>query len=257
MSDCVNCTVDNHIAMVTINRPKELNALNEDVLRSLYRIMKTMDEDQDVKVVILTGNGGRAFVAGADITAMKEMDPETAKRFSAIGHKTMNKIASMRPFVIAAINGYALGGGCELALACDMRVASEKAKLGIPEVTLGVIPGFGGTQRLPRLVGLGVAKEMMATGRQVEADEALRIGLVNKVVAPTDLISDCVEIAEQIAANSTTAISLGKQAMNSGVEVSLDKALELETNMFSFAFSTNDQKEGMDAFVEKRKAVFE
>ncbi len=257
MSDCVNCTVDNHIAMVTINRPKELNALNEEVLRSLYRTMKTMDEDQDVKVVILTGNGGKAFVAGADILSMKEMDPEAAKRFSAIGHKTMNKIASMRPFVIAAINGYALGGGCELALACDMRVASEKAKLGIPEVTLGVIPGFGGTQRLPRLVGLGVAKEMMATGRQVDADEALRIGLVNKVVAPTDLISDCVEIAEQITANSTTAISLGKQAMNSGVEVSLDKALELETNMFSFAFSTNDQKEGMDAFVEKRKAAFE
>lgn len=257
MSECVNCTIDNHIAIVVINRPKALNALNEAVLTALYNKMEELDQNKAVKVVIITGSGEKAFVAGADIAAMQKMSGEEAQRFSRLGQKTMDKIANMRPFVIASINGYALGGGCELAMACDMRIASDRAKLGIPEVTLGVFPGFGGTQRLPRLVGLGIAKELLATGRQVSANEAEKIGLVNKVVAPTELVSCCLELAEQIAENSTSAISYGKQAMTMGTETDLAHALEMEASLFGMVFTTADQKEGMDAFLSKRKPVFQ
>lgn len=257
MSECVNCTIENHIAIVVINRPKALNALNETVLTELYRKMDELNQNKDVKVVILTGSGEKAFAAGADIAAMQQMDCEEAKQFSHLGQKTMDKIANMRPFVIAAVNGYALGGGCELAMACDMRVASDKARLGIPEVTLGVFPGFGGTQRLPRLVGLGIAKELLATGRQVKADEAMSIGLVNKVVDPTELVSYCLELAEQIAGNSTSAIDYGKQAMTMGTETDLAHALEMEASLFGVVFTTPDQKEGMGAFLDKRKPEFQ
>ena len=257
MSECVNCTIENHIAIVVINRPKALNALNKEVLTALYDTMCDLDKNQDVKVVILTGSGEKAFAAGADIAAMQAMSCEEAKCFSRIGQKTMDQVASMRPFVIAAVNGYALGGGCELAMACDMRVASEKARMGIPEVTLGVFPGFGGTQRLPRLVGLGIAKELLATGRQVHADEAERSGLVNKVVCPTELLSYCLELGEQIVKNSTSAISYGKQAMTLGTEMDLAHAMEMEASLFGVVFTTHDQKEGMKAFLEKRKPVFE
>ena len=257
MSECVNCTIENHIAIVVINRPKALNALNEDVLTALYNKMTELDQDRDVKVIILTGSGEKAFVAGADIAAMQQMGCEEAKQFSRLGQKTMDKIANMRPFVIAAINGYALGGGCELAMACDMRVASNKARLGIPDVTLGVFPGFGGTQRLPRLVGLGIAKELLATGRQVKADEAMAIGLVNKVVDPTELVSYCLELAEQISGNSTSAIDYGKQAMTMGTETDLAHALEMEASLFGVVFTTPDQKEGMGAFLDKRKPEFQ
>lgn len=256
MSECVNCTIENHIAMVVLNRPKALNALNEAVLTQLYGQMEALDKNEDVKVVILTGSGEKAFAAGADIAAMQPMNCEEAKAFSRLGQRTMDQVANMRPFVIAAVNGYALGGGCELAMACDMRVASNKARLGIPEVTLGVFPGFGGTQRLPRLVGLGAAKELLATGRQIKAEEAERIGLVNKVVEPTELLSYCLELAEQISGNSTSAISYGKQAMNIGTEISQDKAMEVEACLFGTVFTTADQKEGMSAFLEKRKPKF-
>jgi len=256
MSDCVNCTIENHVAIVVINRPKALNALNEQVLTALYEKMDELDKNEDVKVVVLSGSGEKAFVAGADIAAMQPLGCEEAIKFSRLGQKTMDKVANMRPFVIAAINGYALGGGCELAMACDMRVASEKARMGIPEVTLGVFPGFGGTQRLPRLVGLGIAKELLATGRQVKADEAMRIGLVNKVVDPTELISYCLELAEQICKNSTSAISYGKQAMTMGTEMDMAHAMEMEANLFGVVFTTADQKEGMGAFLEKRKPSF-
>ena len=257
MSECVNCTIENHIAIVIINRPKPLNALNEEVLAALYKKMEELDQNKEVKVVIITGSGEKAFVAGADIAAMEKMNCEEAKNFSRLGQKTMDKIANMRSFVIASINGYALGGGCELAMACDIRVASERAKLGIPEVTLGVFPGFGGTQRLPRLVGLGIAKELLATGRQISAEEALRIGLVNKVVKSTDLVSCCLELAEQISGNSTSAISYGKQAMTQGTETDLSHGLEMEASLFGIVFTTPDQKEGMKAFLEKRKADFQ
>lgn len=256
MSKCINCSVSEGIALVEINRPEALNALNPEVLSTLHDTMEELDKTQGVKVIILTGSGEKAFVAGADISAMQSMDSAQAKEFAKFGHRTMNKIASMKAFTIAAVNGFALGGGCELALSCDIRVASTKARLGIPEVTLGVIPGFGGTQRLPRLVGLGIAKELLATGRQVKADEAVSIGLVNAVKEPEELLPYCREMAEKIVANSSSAISYGKRAMDAGVEISLDKALELEIDLFGETFTTPDQKEGMTAFVEKRKPNF-
>ena len=256
MSEYVTCEVENGIALVKIDRPKALNALNEQVLFELYDIMTKLDENRSVKVVILTGSGEKAFVAGADIAVMKTMDPVAAKQFSRLGQRTMDKVAGMRPFVIAAVNGFALGGGCELAMACDIRVASRKARMGVPEVSLGVFPGFGGTQRLPRLVGLGRAKELLATGRQVKADEAERIGLVNYVTEPEELLPYCTELAKKIAENSTSGIHLGKQAMDAGVEMDLAHALELEANLFGMVFATPDQREGMTAFLEKRKAHF-
>ena len=257
MGQYINCTVDGHVAIVLLNRPKALNALNPELLGELYDTMKELNEDKTIKVVILTGSGDKAFAAGADIASMSTMTPVEAIAFSKHGQKTMDYISKMRPFVIAAVNGYALGGGCELAMACDMRVASSNAKMGIPEVTLGVLPGFGGTQRLPRLVGLGIAKEMLATGRQVKAEEAKAIGLVNEVVDQTELIAHCLDLAERISKNSTSGIDMGKQAMTAGVELDLDKAMELERNLFALTFATADQKEGMGAFLEKRKANFE
>ena len=256
MNNCVNCTVEKGIAIVVIDRPEALNALNQQVLAGLYDTMDALDKNPEVKVVILTGAGQKAFAAGADIAAMSAMDPNEALSFSQTGHRTMDKVADMRPFVIAAVNGFALGGGCELAMACDIRVASEKARFGIPEVTLGVVPGFGGTQRLPRLVGLGRAKELLATGRQVRAEEAFRIGLVNEVTVPEDLLSRCMELAEQIAANSTGAIAQGKRAMAAGVETDLSHGLELERQAFALTFASPDQAEGMAAFLGKRKAEF-
>lgn len=256
MSQFVSRTIENHIAMVVINRPEALNALNPQVLTELYDVMVELDEDPAVKAVVLTGAGQKAFVAGADIAAVSAMDPNEALVFAQTGHRTMDKIADMRPFVIAAVNGYALGGGCELAMACDVRVASEKARFGIPETTLGVIPGSGGTQRLPWLVGLGRAKELLFTGRQVKADEAFWIGLVNEVTEPEALNARCLELAEHVAGNSTSAISLGKRAMNAGVEMDLTKALKLERQAFALAFTTADQKEGMDTFLRKRAACF-
>jgi enoyl-CoA hydratase len=257
MNDCVIRVIENDIATVTINRPKALNALNQEILTSLCDTMAELDQNSVVKIVILTGSGEKAFVAGADIAEIQSLSPVQAKQFAELGQRTMDKIANMRPFVIAAVNGFALGGGCELALACDIRIASNKAKLGIPEVTLGVIPGFGGTQRLPRLVGLGIAKELFATGRQVKAEEAKEIGLVNFVTEHEELMPFCMELAKRIAANSTSAIHLGKQSMNAGADISLSQALELEASLFGVAFSTSDQKEGMTAFLEKRAAEFQ
>lgn len=256
MAEYVKTARDGGVATVTIDRPEALNALNPGVLKQLYEALCRLDDDESVKVIILTGAGEKAFVAGADIAAMAAMTPMEAKAFSALGHRTMDKTASMRPFVIAAVNGFALGGGCELAMACDVRIASVRARFGIPEATLGVIPGFGGTQRLPRLVGLGRAKEMLATGRQVKAEEAYAMGLVDQVTQPEALLDVCREKAGRIAANSAAAIALGKQAMNSGVEMTLEHGLRHETDLFALAFSQPDQAEGMQAFLEKRPAAF-
>lgn len=255
-SHYLHCVKEKSIAIVTINRPKALNALNPDVLRKLYDIMDSLDRDRSVKAVIITGAGEKAFVAGANIAAMSTMTPEEALDFAKTGHRTMDRIAAMKKVTIAAINGFALGGGCELAKSCDIRIASTKARMGIPEVTLGLIPGFGGTQRLPRLVGPGMAMELLATGRQVKAEEAWAINLVNRVVKPDELMLCCMEMAQQIAKNSTSAISLGKQCINSGVEMDLARGLEMEQKSFSLAFTTEDQKEGLTAFLEKRQANF-
>lgn len=252
----IRCEYKGTVAVVTIDRPKALNALNPDVLKELYEVTETLDHNPDVRAVIVTGAGEKAFVAGADIAAMSAMTPEEALEFARIGHRTMDRVAAMKKPTIAAINGFALGGGCELAMSCDIRIASDKARMGMPEVTLGVIPGFGGTQRLPRLVGVGMALELLTTGRQCKADECERIGLVNRVVCSEELMDVSMELAEKIAGNSATAIALGKQSITSGVEMDLAKALELERHAFALAFATRDQKEGMSAFLEKRPARF-
>ena len=256
MEQYIRCEYKGAIAIVTIDRPKALNALNPDVLRELYEVMDGLDKNESVRAIIVTGAGEKAFVAGADIASMSTMNPEEALEFAKTGHRTMDRIAAMKKPTIAAINGFALGGGCELAMACDIRIASAKAKMGIPEVTLGVIPGFGGTQRLSRLVGLGMAMELLATGRQCKADECERIGLVNRVVHPEELMDTCIEMAEQIASNSATAVALGKQSIASGLETDLSHGLELEQKAFALTFATHDQKEGMTAFLEKRTAHF-
>lgn len=242
-------------ALLTLNRPKALNALNEALLQELDEALCALQEE--ARVIVITGSGEKAFAAGADISAMQAMSPKEAQHFSRAGQAVMNRIANLRPIVIAAVNGYALGGGCELAMACDIRIASEKARFGIPEVTLGVIPGFGGTQRLTRLVGTGRALELLATGANVKAEEALRIGLVNRVTEPENLMHVCEEMAQKIAGNSTGAIALGKQSILEGAEMDLQKALTHEASLFALTFAEADQKEGMSAFLEKRKATFQ
>lgn len=243
------------IGYLTINRPKALNALSAEVLTELSEAARVMAKDEAARVVIITGAGGKAFVAGADIAAMQNMTAEEAYDFARLGQTTYNIIQDMPKIVIAAIDGFALGGGCELALACDIRVASAKSKIGVPEVTLGVFPGFAGTQRLPRLVGTGIAKEMLATARKVGAEEAKAIGLVNYVVEENPM-AKAEEIAEAICKNSLSAVALGKRAMNEGMEMELKKGIEHEAALFAVAFTTEDQREGMTAFLEKRSANF-
>lgn len=246
----------NNIGYITINRPKALNALNAEVLNELSQAVDIAEKDEAARVVIITGAGGRAFVAGADIAAMQNMTAEEAYSFARLAQIIYNKIQDMPKIVIAAIDGFALGGGCELALACDIRIASAKSKIGIPEVTLGVFPGFAGTQRLLRLVGTGIAKEMLATARKVPADEAKAIGLVNHVVEENPM-AKAEELAVEICKNSMSAIALGKRAMNEGMEMELKKGIEHEAALFAVAFTTEDQREGMTAFLEKRPANFQ
>ena len=256
MEPYIRCEERGPVALVTLSRPEALNALNAAVLEELCEVMDRLDGRRQVKVVILTGAGEKAFAAGADIAAMREMTPEAAAAFSRTGHRTMDKVASMRAVTIAAVNGYALGGGCELALACDIRIASTRAKMGIPEASLGVIPGFGGTQRLPRLVGLSRAIELLATGRPCGAEECREMGLVDRVAEPEGLMDACMELAETTSRNSATAIAHGKQCMRAGLERELGEALELEQRVFAMNFTEADQREGMSAFLEKRLAAF-
>jgi len=243
-------------ALVTLNRPEALNALNQALLEELLETLEQLDQRPEVGVVIITGSGKKAFAAGADIKAMASMNPGEARKFSASGQAVMTRISQMHAVVIAAINGYALGGGCELALACDIRIASTNAKMGIPEVSLGVIPGFGGTQRLSRIAGLGRAIEFMATADQVTAEDAFRIGLVNHVAEPDNLLSVCETMAKKIVRNSKTAIALGKQSIYEGSEMDLTRGLKHEAGLFALTFAEADQKEGMTAFLEKRRPNF-
>lgn len=245
------------IATVTLNRPKALNAINFATLEELQQLFAALEQRDDIKVIILTGAGGKAFVAGADIVEMQQMSALEARSFSQFGQKVMSDIEQCSKPVIAAINGFALGGGCELAMACDIRLASEKAKFGQPEVNLGVIPGFAGTQRLSRLIGKGRAKELIFTGDMIDANEALRLGLVNKVVPADQLLETAQTMAGKIATKGPVAISFSKEAINKGLEMDLDKANAYETELFSLCFASNDQKEGMSAFREKRPADFQ
>lgn len=248
---------NNHIATVTINRPKALNALNSETLRDLNEVLENLENDSDVYVVILTGAGGKSFVAGADITEMKDLNTIEGREFSQLGNKVFRRLENLEKPVIAAILGFALGGGCELALSCDIRIASEKAKFAQPEVGLGITPGFGGTQRLARLVGTGIAKEMIYTARIVKADEALRIGLVNKVVEVDKLMEEAMNMASLIASQAPIAVKLSKAAINRGIQCDIDTAVMYEAEAFGACFSTLDQKEGMIAFVEKRDKSFQ
>jgi len=244
------------ISLITINRPKYLNALNLETLKEIDQVLEKVKEEDEVQVVIMTGAGEKAFVAGADISEMKDMDPIKAKEFAELGQKILRKIELMKKVVIAAVNGYALGGGCELAMACDLRIASKNAKFGQPEVGLGIIPGFGGTQRLPRIVGMSKAKELIFTGEIINAEEALRIGLVSKVVEQEKLLEEAQNIAKKIMSKSMIAISLAKEAINMGGSMDIEAGMSFEAKAFALCFSTYDQKEGMIAFMEKRAPKF-
>ncbi len=244
------------IARVTLNRPKALNALNIATLKELLSLFNGIKDDPEVKVVILSGAGEKAFIAGADITEMQSLDALTARQFSLIGHQLAETIEALPKPVIAAINGFALGGGCELALCCDIRLAGENARFGQPEVNLGVIPGFGGTQRLPRLIGKGRACELLMTGDMIDAVEAYRIGLVNRVFPAAELLPAARKLATKIASKGPIAIGLAKSALHHGLESDLNRACAHESELFALCFATADQKEGMQAFLEKRPAEF-
>jgi len=244
------------IATITLNRPDKLNALNELLLRELGEILGELKNDRSVLAAVLTGSGDKAFAAGADIAGMSKLTTAEAYRFAEMGHAVGNAIENAHFPVIAAVNGFALGGGCELALACDFIYASDKAKFGQPEVNLGVIPGFGGTQRLARRVGIGRARELCYTGDMVGAEEALRIGLANVVVPHADLLGKAQETAKKIASKGPLAIAQAKRVLFRGADVPLQIANEIELQAFAALFDSADQKEGMTAFLGKRAAAF-
>jgi len=246
----------NKIAYVTINRPKVLNALSTAVMDELRSAFTEIKDDKSIRVVILTGAGEKAFVAGADINELAANDPVQAKEYTHRGQAVLDLIESCGKPVIACINGYALGGGCELALACTMRLASENAKLGQPEVKLGIIPGYGGSQRLPRLVGKGLAFQMLLTGEQITAQEAHRIGLVNEVLPAEKLIPRAEEIAQKIIAMAPLAIQYCLEAVHHGYDLPLSEGLYVEATLFAVCCATQDKKEGTTAFLEKRAPNF-
>jgi len=244
------------IAYVTINRPDKLNALNQAVMGELREVFTQIKDDPEVRVALLTGAGEKAFVAGADINELNKNNPVEAKAYTHKGQAVLDLIENLGKPVIACLNGYALGGGCELAMACSFRLASENAKLGQPEGKLGIIAGYGGSQRLPRLVGKGLALQVLLTGEQISAQEAQRIGLVNEVVAQGELIPRAETIARKIIANAPLAIQYTLEAVNKGMEMPLAEGLFLGATLFSVACATEDKKEGTAAFLEKRTAVF-
>jgi enoyl-CoA hydratase len=246
----------NAIAYITVNRPKVLNALNMATMEELRAAFHGIKSDTAIRVVILTGSGDKAFIAGADIAELAKKDAVTGKEYTHRGQSVLNLIENLGKPVIACLNGFALGGGCEMAMACTMRLASENAKLGQPEVKLGIIPGYGGTQRLPRLVGKGIAMQMVLSGEMITAQEAHRVGLVNEVTAPADLIPRAEAIAAKIIANAPLAVQYAMEAVNKGMEMTLAEGLYLEAVLFGVACATEDKAEGTRAFLEKRSPVF-
>jgi enoyl-CoA hydratase len=253
----VRFEVDGFIATVTIAREKALNALNAQTLNEIGWALREADGDARIRVVIMTGAGDKAFVAGADIAAMSELAPMEARAFAAAGRAVGDVLEAMQKPVIAAVNGFALGGGTELALACDFIYASDRAKFGQPEVNLGVIPGFGGTQRLPRRIGPGRAMELILTGDIIGADEAFRLGLVNRVVPAAELMAEVRKVADKIASKGPLAIAAARKAVRRSSELPLPAGNDLEAELFALLFATQDQKEGMKAFLAKRPANFE
>jgi enoyl-CoA hydratase len=247
---------DGAVAIVTINRPTVLNALNAQTLDELRRVIRDLKQDESVRVVILTGAGGKSFVAGADINELAVQTPTSGRDHALTGQHVFDDIENLGKPVIAAINGYALGGGCELAMACTLRIAADTAKLGQPEVTLGLLPGYAGTQRLPRLVGKGKALELILTGALVGADEAQRMGLVNRVVPAASLMVETRKLADQLAKSAPIAMRYIISAVNNGVEMPFAEACRYEATLFGLVASTDDMREGTAAFLEKRPAEF-
>ena len=248
----VEVSKQGHVGIVTMNRPETLNALSSAVFADLLKAFDVVENDEEIYVVVVTG-AGRSFVAGADISEMATMNVVEGKNFGDLGNQAMLRLERMEKPTIAAINGFALGGGCELSMACDIRIASEKAKFGQPEVGLGITPGFGGTQRLARIVGTGKAKEMIYGARNIKAEEAYRIGLVNNVYPAEELMPAAKKLASTIARNAPIAVRNCKRAINEGIQVDMDQAIVIEEKLFGSCFETCDQKEGMNAFLEKRK----
>jgi enoyl-CoA hydratase/carnithine racemase len=246
----------NAIAYVTVNRPKVLNALNMATMEELGVAFLDIKNDSSIRVAILTGGGEKAFVAGADIGELAKHDPVSGKEFAHRGQAVLDLIENLGKPVIACVNGFALGGGCELALACTMRLASDNAKLGQPEVKLGILPGYGGTQRLPRLVGKGLAMQMVLAGEMITSQEAYRIGMVNEVTAAAELIPRAEAIAAKIVANAPLAVRYAMEAVNKGMEMTLAEGMYLEATLFGVCCATEDKKEGTTAFLEKRPAQF-
>ena len=252
----VSVSFEGEVGILAINRPRALNALNTETLKDIQAGIQEVKDHPEVKVLIVTGSGEKAFVAGADIEEMKGMNSIEALNFSKLGHLALRMIQDFDRLVIAAVNGYALGGGTEIALACDFIYASENARFGFPEVTLGIFPGFGGTQRLPRLIGKGKAKEMILTGKMITAQEAYQMGIVNRVFPHASLMEETKKVALQIAANGAVGVRLAKSVVNGGFDMDLTEACSLESYAFGLGFATEDQKEGMTAFLEKRKPNF-
>jgi enoyl-CoA hydratase len=244
------------IATITFNRPKALNALNNDLLDEFSDALEKINEDEEIRVLVLTGSGEKAFVAGADITELVTFGPLQAKVFAKKGQSVIGKLQALNIPAIAAVNGFALGGGSEMALACDFIYASENATFGLPEINLGIIPGFGGTQRLPRLIGANLAKEMIFTGKMVPAPEAKEYGLVNKICAPNQLLEEAMKTAKTIAAKGKVSLRAAKHAVNRGLNADLSTGLDIECDAFALCMASEDAKEGTTAFLEKRKADF-
>lgn len=256
MNKTVLLEVRDQIGYITINRPEALNALSSQVLQDLNEVLDTVEASQEIRVVIVTGAGEKSFVAGADIKEMDKMTPTEAFEYMTYANNTFSKLANLRQPSIAAINGYALGGGMELALSTDLRLGHEKILLGFPEVTLGIIPGFAGTQRMSRLIGASKTKELILTARNVKAEEALALGIINQLVPVDSLLDEAEKLAKSILKNAPLAVEKAKHVINVGVELPLQHAIRLETEAEALLFSTEDKAEGMGAFVEKRKAVF-
>ena len=242
-----------YIAVATINRPQALNALNSDVLTDLDELVNVVSADSDIRALVITGSGAKAFVAGADIAEMSTLTAEEGEAFGKHGNDVFRRLETLPIPTIAAVNGFALGGGCELSMACDIRICADSAVFGQPEVGLGITPGFGGTQRLARLVSPGMAKQLIYTARNIKADEAYRIGLVNAVYPAEELLPQAEKLANTIAANAPIAVRACKKAINEGLQVDMDAAVVIEEKLFGSCFKTADQMEGMGAFLEKRK----